>query len=959
MMNMSEMLSKFGRHRKFSDRHLGSSAGENAEILKVLGVDSIEELANRAVPKGIRIKQPLNLPVAATEQEAVTMLRTLAKKNKVWRSYIGTGYNAAIVPPAIQRNILENPGWYTQYTPYQAEISQGRLEALLNFQTMISDLTGLPVANSSLLDEATAAAEAMMMAYSARKNDETKKYFVANSCHPQVIELVQTRADPFGVSVIVGDAQTFQPSDEYFGALYQYPCTNGSLMDYKTAIKRCKEKDLMVTMSCDILALVLLESPGALGADIAVGNSQRFGVPLGYGGPHAGFMSTTEEHKRRLPGRIVGVSKDKEGRNAIRLALQTREQHIRREKATSNICTAQALLAIMSSMYACYHGSAGLIEIAERVHAGATIFAAGLKAAGFKLVSEQFFDTVTVVVDKTQKANVIKMAQAKEINLRLDLEGALSVSFDETVATLDLQDLLDVFGVKGSLESFASAAQKAIPNNLVRTTKPLSNPVFSRLKSETDLMRYIRGLEGRDLSLTTSMIPLGSCTMKLNAAAELYPISWPEFGSLHPFVPQDQAAGYAEVFKTLEAWLCEITGFDAMSLQPNSGAQGEYAGLLVVRSYLKAKGEGHRKTCLIPQSAHGTNPASAALAGMKIVIVACDESGNIDIVDLQKKAAEHAKDLACFMVTYPSTHGVFEEGIREVCDIIHKNGGQVYMDGANMNAQTGLCRPGDIGADVCHLNLHKTFCIPHGGGGPGMGPIGVAKHLAPFLPGHSIVKTGGAQATSAVSAAPWGSASILPISWMYIRMMGADGLKLATETAILNANYVAKRLDPHFPVLYKGQSGLVAHECIVDVRGFKASTGVEVEDVAKRLMDYGFHAPTVSFPVAGTLMIEPTESESKAELDRFCDAMISIKKEIDRIASGTWDKINNPLKQAPHTQSLVMATSWDRPYSREEAGFPAPWTKERKFWPSVARIDNAFGDRNLVCTCPDMASYSS
>ncbi len=951
------MLLKFGQHRKFVDRHLGSTPDENAKITKYLGVDSVVALADRAVPKGIRVSKPLNLPKAATEQEAVTELRAMARKNKVWRSYIGTGYNGTIVPPAIQRNIFENPGWYTQYTPYQAEISQGRLEALLNFQTMVSDLTGLPVANSSLLDEATAAAEAMMMCYSAKKNDATMKYFVANSCHPQVVELVKTRAEPFGINVVVGEAEKFQPTEEYFGALYQYPCTNGALIDYKTVIKKCKEKELLVTLSCDILALVMLESPGTLGADIAVGNSQRFGVPLGYGGPHAGFMATTDDQKRRLPGRIVGVSKDKEGRSAIRLALQTREQHIRREKATSNICTAQALLAIMASMYACYHGPAGILEIAERVHAGASIFAAGVKGAGLTLVSDSFFDTVSIVVSNAQKEQFIKAARTKEINLRVDLDGALSVSFDETVSERDLQDLLEVFGAKGSLDSFAASAKKAIPQSLVRTTKALPNAVFSRLKSETDVMRYIRSLEAKDLSLTTSMIPLGSCTMKLNAAAELYPVSWPEFGAIHPFVPQDQAQGYAEVFAELEAWLSEITGFAAVSLQPNSGAQGEYAGLLAIRAYLKAKGEGHRKTCLIPQSAHGTNPASAALAGMKIVIVACDDSGNIDIVDLQKKAAEHSKELACFMVTYPSTHGVFEEGIREVCAIIHSHGGQVYMDGANMNAQVGLCRPGDIGADVCHLNLHKTFCIPHGGGGPGMGPIGVAKHLVPHLPGHPLVKMGGTHSTSAVSAAPWGSASILPISWMYIRMMGADGLKLATETAILNANYVAKRLDSHFPVLYKGQSGLVAHECIVDVRGFKASTGVEVEDVAKRLMDYGFHAPTVSFPVGGTLMIEPTESESMAELDRFCDAMISIKKEIDKIASGVWDKTNNPLKHAPHTQSLVTASAWDRPYSREEAGFPAPWTKERKFWPSVARIDNAFGDRNLVCSCPETASY--
>ena len=955
---MSDALSKFSSHRKFSDRHLGPTLKESKEILSTIGMTSLDELADKAVPKAIQLGRSLNLPKALTEQEALSQLKTIARKNKIWRSFIGCGYHGTIVPPVIQRNIFENPGWYTQYTPYQAEISQGRLEALLNYQTMVCELTGLPVANSSLLDEATAAAEAMMMSFSAREKSETTKYFVADSCHPQVVELVRTRAEPVGVTVVVGDAQSFSPTNDFFGALFQYPCSDGRLLDYKSLISNCKSKSLIVTLSCDILALVLLEPPGALGADIAVGNSQRFGVPLGYGGPHAGFMATSEDHKRRLPGRIVGVSKDKEGRNAIRLALQTREQHIRREKATSNICTAQVLLAIMSSMYACYHGPEGLIEIAERVHAGATIFAAGLKKSGFKLVSEKFFDTVTVTLDAAQKESIIKAAAAKEINLRTDIQGVIAVSFDESMSLLDLSDLLEAFGVKESPESLAVSAKRAVPAELARKTKPLTHAIFTKNKSETDLMRYIRGLVAKDLSLTTSMIPLGSCTMKLNAAAELYPVTWAEFGALHPFAPRDQAAGYAEMFTLLENWLSEITGFSAVSLQPNSGSQGEYAGLLTIRAYLKSIGQGHRNTCLIPQSAHGTNPASAALAGMKIVIIACDKDGNIDIADLQSKSTEYAKDLACLMVTYPSTHGVFEEGIREVCDIIHKNGGQVYMDGANMNAQVALCRPGDFGADVCHLNLHKTFCIPHGGGGPGMGPIGVAKHLAPFLPGHPLVKVGGSLATTAVSAAPWGSASILPISWMYIRMMGPDGLKLATVTAIMNANYIAKRLDPHFPILYKGQTGLVAHECIVDIRGFKATTGIEVEDIAKRLMDYGFHAPTVSFPVAGTLMIEPTESEGKAELDRFCDAMISIKKEIDNIAQGKWDRINNPLKQAPHTASLVCGASWDRPYSREEAAFPAPWTKERKFWPSVARIDNAYGDRNLVCTCPDISTYS-
>jgi glycine dehydrogenase len=954
---MTNMLNTFKNQRPFRDRHLGPTSSDIKAMLEVVGADSLEGLADKAVPRGIRLERPLCLPAAATELEALNELKTIARRNEIWRSYIGTGYYGTIVPPVIQRNILENPGWYTQYTPYQAEISQGRLEALLNFQTMISELTGLPFANASLLDEATAAAEAMMMSYAARKQSSSLKYFVANHCHPQVIDLITTRAEPIGVQVVVGDVSTFKQDSNFFGAILQYPGTRGGFVNYRDIIDDLKTSGLIVTLACDILGLVVLESPGALGADIAVGSAQRFGVPMGYGGPHAGFLAVSDEHKRRLPGRLVGVSKDKAGRNAIRLALQTREQHIRREKATSNICTAQALLANMASMYACYHGPEGLTEIARRAHAAATIFACGVKRAGFAVESEMFFDTVSVSLDEASKKNRIKMAAAKNINLRADLPKALGVSFDETVTEDDLADLLQVFGVKESIDELAKFAKSAIPPELVRRTPALKSAIFSRYKSETDLMRYIRGLETKDLSLTTSMIPLGSCTMKLNAAAELFPVTWPEFGSLHPFAPVEQAQGYQQMFQQLETWLAEITGFHAISLQPNSGSQGEYAGLLTIRAYLKSIGQGHRNTCLIPQSAHGTNPASAALAGMKIVIIGCDEDGNIDIADLQAKATEYSANLAALMVTYPSTHGVFEEGIREVCDIIHRHGGQVYMDGANMNAQVGLCRPGDFGPDVCHLNLHKTFCIPHGGGGPGMGPIGVAKHLAPFLPGHVLVKTGGSHATSAVSAAPWGSASILPISWMYIRMMGSDGLRAATMTAILNANYIAQRLNSSFPVLYKGRSGLVAHECIVDVREFKAASGVDVEDIAKRLMDYGFHAPTVSFPVANTLMIEPTESECKAELDRFCDAMIAIRQEIDQITSGRWDKTNNPLKNAPHTATAVTQDSWDRPYSRETAAFPAAWLQDRKFWPSVARIDNAYGDRNLVCVCPDISEY--
>lgn len=950
-------LKNFNSHRKFSDRHLGPTAQDQVKILADLGVSSLEALADQAVPKGIRLKSALNLPPAATEDEALRQLKTIAKKNKIWRSYIGTGYHGTIVPPVIQRNILENPGWYTQYTPYQAEISQGRLEALLNFQTMIVELTGLPVSNASLLDEATAAAEAMMMSFAGRTSDSANRYFVSRHVHPQTVELIRTRAEPVGVDIVVGEDDSIAREPNLFGAIFQYPRSIGTLTDYRKLIDIAKSRNIITTLACDLMSLLLLESPGALGADIAVGSAQRFGVPMGFGGPHAAFMACVDEHKRRLPGRIVGVSKDKEGRNAFRLALQTREQHIRREKATSNICTAQALLAIMSSMYACYHGPNGLLEIAERIHAGAMIFATGLNKVGLTIAGDQFFDTVSIAVTPQQRKQFIDAANAREINLRIDREDLLSVSFDETVTDRDLQDLLAVFGCRLSIKELAELSRPAIPNELKRKTPTLTSPIFSRFKSETDLMRYIKHLESKDLSLTTSMIPLGSCTMKLNSAAELFPVSWPEFSSLHPFAPKEQSSGYLEMFNMLESWLCEITGFAAISLQPNSGSQGEYAGLLVIRSYLKSIGQGHRRTCLIPQSAHGTNPASAAMAGMKIVIIGCDEDGNIDISDLQKKAGEHAQDLACLMVTYPSTHGVFEEGIREVCDIIHRHGGQVYMDGANMNAQVGLCRPGDFGPDVCHLNLHKTFCIPHGGGGPGMGPIGVAKHLAGFLPGHPLAKIIGGRDSFAVSAAQWGSASILPISWMYIRMMGESGLKQATQIAIMNANYIARRLDPHFPVLYKGQSGLVAHECIVDIRGFKAQSGIEVEDIAKRLMDYGFHAPTVSFPVANTMMIEPTESESLAELDRFCDAMIGIKAEIDKISNGTWDRLNNPIKQAPHTVSMVTGDSWDRPYSRTVAAFPATWVKARKFWPAVARIDNALGDRNLICTCPDLNEY--
>jgi glycine dehydrogenase len=937
----------------FKDRHIGIRASDTKKMLDVVGCKSVDELVDKTVPSSIRLNRPLNLPEALSEKQALDELRGVANNNTVWRAFIGMGYSQTFVPPVIQRNILENPGWYTQYTPYQAEIAQGRLEALLNFQTMISDLTGLDISNASLLDEASAAAEAMMIAFSGKK-DEASLFFVSDMCHPQVIEVVKTRAEPQGIEVVVGSHKNFRADPKVFGILLQYPGSDGEVCDYKPIISECEKYGTIVTLSCDILALTVLKSPGALGAHIAVGSSQRFGVPLGFGGPHAGFMAVKDELKRKLPGRLVGVSKDKEGRNAIRLALQTREQHIRREKATSNICTAQVLLAVMASMYAVYHGPEGLKEIAVRTGKVARFFANQLKKLGHKVCHERFFDTVAVEVDSKQRRDILARAESLKINLRRDLDGKLCVSFAETTTEKDLQDLIGCFSPTEksttSIKDVLRTTTLTIEPNYLRSEPLLPQPIFQKYRSESEMMRYIHSLAEKDLSLTTSMIPLGSCTMKLNAAAELFPVSWAEFNGIHPFAPVDQAAGYMKMFSDLETWLAEVTGFDGVSLQPNSGAQGEYAGLLAIRGYLKSIGQGKRNVCLIPQSAHGTNPASAALAGMNIVVTACDKNGNIDLADLEAKAKEFSHELACVMVTYPSTHGVFEEGIEKVCDVIHKNGGLVYMDGANMNAQVGLCRPGDFGPDVCHLNLHKTFCIPHGGGGPGMGPIGVVKKLVPFLPGHSLAKGVGGS-VGAVSAAPWGSASILPISWMYIRMMGPDGLTEATKTAILNANYIAKKIDPHFPVLYKGRSNTVAHECIVDLRQLKSSAGVEVEDVAKRLMDYGFHAPTVSFPVAGTLMIEPTESEDIAEIDAFCDAMIAIRQEIKKIETGEWDRVNNPLKNAPHTASMVTKTDWNYPYSREVAVFPSERTKARKFWPAVARVDSAYGDRNLVCAC--------
>jgi glycine dehydrogenase len=946
----------------FAARHLGPRAPEVAAMLKALGYKSLDDLIDKAVPKNIRAKHALDVGPALAEHEATAKLRAMAKKNKINKSYIGMGYSDCVVPAVIQRNVLENPGWYTQYTPYQAEIAQGRLEALLNFQTMVVDLTGLPVANASLLDEATAAAEAMGLAFASRAKDASSVFFVDQNCHPQTISVVMTRAEPLGIEVAVGDPSKLNSKkDAPFGLLLQYPGTDGTITDWSKLIADARAAGTMVTVAADLMSLCLLKSPGDLGADMAVGNTQRFGVPMGYGGPHAAYFATRDEHKRKMPGRIIGMSKDVDGKPALRMALQTREQHIRRDKATSNICTSQVLLAIMASMYAVYHGPEGLKQIAGGIHQRAATLAAGLKQLGYALKSESFFDTLTVDVGRGQAGDILRAAYAKGLNLRTIDDETVGIAVDETTSISDLDDLLAVFA-KGKGKTAPKAAdikaKTALPSGLARSTPFLTHPVFNTHHSETQMLRYIRSLEAKDLSLTRSMIPLGSCTMKLNATSELYPVSWPEFGKLHPFAPADQAQGYKELFTELERQLAECTGFKAVSLQPNSGAQGEYAGLLVIRKYHQSRGDQHRNICLIPKSAHGTNPASAVMAGMQVVVVACDDSGNIDMADLQAKADEHGKNLSCLMVTYPSTHGVFEETIVRVCEIVHKHGGQVYMDGANMNAQVGLTRPGEFGPDVCHLNLHKTFCIPHGGGGPGMGPIAVAAHLAPHLPGHSVTGLGGNQAAGAVSAAPHGSASILPISLMYIWMMGSDGLTEATKIAILNANYIAAKLHPHFPVLYRGNANLVAHECIVDLRQLKSKTGIEVEDVAKRLMDYGFHAPTVSFPVAGTLMIEPTESEALDELDRFCEAMIAIRAEIKTIEDGKADKENNVLKNAPHTAEMIAVDNWDKPYSRQQAVFPTPWVKAAKFWPPVRRVDGAYGDRNLVCTCAPIESYT-
>lgn len=958
---MSRISDSISRQDTFSDRHIGPSSQDVADMLKVLGIASLDELAARAVPDAIRIRSDLGIGDALSEYQALAECRKLASKNRIFRSWIGCGYSQTITPPVIQRNIMENPGWYTQYTPYQAEISQGRLEALLNFQTMITEMTGLKVANASLLDEGTAAAEAMALCHGAKNRDGSRAFFISSDCHPQTIDVVMTRARAIGVSVIVGDHRSFDFKSSVFGLLLQYPTTDGVVFDYAQLIQTAHQQDALVAVAADLLSLALLKSPGELGADMALGNTQRFGVPLGFGGPHAAYFATTEEFMRRIPGRIIGVSKDVNGKQGYRLALQTREQHIRREKATSNICTAQALLANMAGMYACYHGPQGIKAIAERIHGLTAVLKVGMEKLGFQASGGCFFDALKFKVSKPQLQEIVARSQKAGVNFRLYDAENFGIALDETAEKSDVMDILHIVrgehGVALDFDRLAKEATWAIGDRFARKTKFLEHPIFNKYHTESELMRYIKRLESRDLSLTRSMIPLGSCTMKLNAAAELMPVTWPEFSLIHPFAPAEQTVGYRELIADLERMLCNITGFAGASVQPNSGAQGEFAGLLVIKKFHEKRGQGHRNICLIPSSAHGTNPASAAMAGMQVVVTRCDDAGNIDVADLRKKAEEHRDHLAALMVTYPSTHGVFETSIVELCKIIHDHGGQVYMDGANLNAQLGLCKPGEFGPDVCHLNLHKTFSIPHGGGGPGVGPIAVKEHLCEFLPSHPVVATGSKDGVGAISAAPWGSASILPISWMYIKMMGSRGLTAATQVAILNANYIAKKLEGHFQVLYRGSHGLVAHECIVDLRDFKAAAGVEVDDLAKRLIDYGFHAPTVSFPVAGTFMIEPTESESKAELDRFCQSMIAIRNEIRAIEQGKIDRVNNVLKRAPHSEFDIVSDSWDRPYGREQAAFPEPWLRESKFWPAVSRIDNAYGDRNVMCTCPALSDY--
>lgn len=952
---------------KFESRHNGPWKEDVETMLKTIGVSSLDQLISETIPSSIRLKKDLDLPQPQSEPEFLKSFKAMASKNKLFKSYIGLGYYNTYTPEVIKRNILENPGWYTAYTPYQAEIAQGRLEMLLNYQTMIADLTGMELSNASLLDEATAAAEALAMLHSLRPSEKQNdhKFFVSELCNPQTIDLLKTRATPIGVELVIGSHTQIDLKSGYFGLILQYPAADGAVYDYSELIAEAKSNQIFSIVATDLLSLTLLTPPGEMGADVVVGSAQRFGVPMGFGGPHAAFLATKEAFKRQMPGRIIGVSQDANGNRALRMALQTREQHIKREKATSNICTAQVLLSVMAAAYGIYHGPEGLKKIALRTHGLTKLLNTGLAKLGYKQFNMFYFDTLKIYVEDLQSA-IQKEALKKEINFRYTEDLYINISLDETTSLKDVSDIIQIFAtVKGKeisaseINDWANSLSLELPDSLERKSSYMVHPVFNTYHAEHEMLRYLKSLENKDISLVHSMISLGSCTMKLNATTEMVPVTWPELGGLHPFVPKDQAQGYAEIISNLEKWLSEITGFDAVSLQPNSGAQGEYAGLMVMRAYHLANGDAHRDVVLIPSSAHGTNPASAVMAGFQVVVVKCDEKGNVDWEDFIAKADQHAEKLAGLMVTYPSTHGVFEENIMDICAAIHNRGGQVYMDGANMNAQVGLTSPANIGADVCHLNLHKTFCIPHGGGGPGMGPIGVKSHLAPFLPGHPVVKTGGEKAIHAISAAPWGSASILAISYAYIAMMGGEGLKNATSYAILNANYMKALLNDYYPVLYAGKNGRCAHEFIIDCRGFKMATGVEVEDIAKRLMDYGYHAPTVSFPVPGTMMIEPTESESKQELDKFCSAMIAIRQEIAEIQEGKADKANNVLKHAPHTPAVVISSDWNRPYTREKAAYPLAWVGLNKVWPTVGRVDNAYGDRNLVCSCVPIEEYAS
>lgn len=951
------------RTNKFSARHIGPREKDMKEMLSAVGVASMDELMEQTIPSKIRLKEELNLDAPLSEYDYLNHIKELSKKNRVFKSYIGLGYYNTILPSVIKRNIFENPGWYTAYTPYQAEISQGRLEALLNYQTMVLDLTGMEIANASLLDEGTAAAEAMIMALNSRskqaKKVDANQFFVSDKCFPQTIDILKTRSTPLNIELIIGDYQSFEFNEKVFGGLLQYPDVTGNINDYKNFVAKAHANESLIAVAADLLSLTLLTPPGEWGADIIVGTTQRFGVPMGYGGPHAAYFATKESYKRAIPGRIIGVSIDAQGNRALRMALQTREQHIKRDRATSNICTAQVLLSVMAGMYAVYHGSEGIKNIALNIHEHTQHLAGHLDEAGYKRINNSFFDTLTYEVSTDEKKKIEELALANEINLFYG-DNTISISLGETETMQHVLELADIFAqANGSKKSDSTTPAKGLPNELARTSAYLTNDVFNKYHSESEMMRYIKRLENKDLSLTHSMISLGSCTMKLNAASELFPLSWSEWANIHPFVPVNQAAGYQEMLKELENDLSEITGFHAVSLQPNSGAQGEYAGLMVIKVYHENNGDHHRNIALIPSSAHGTNPASAVMAGMKVVVTKCDEKGNIDVADLKEKAEEHKENLSCLMVTYPSTHGVFEESIMDITNIIHTNGGQVYMDGANMNAQVGLTNPANIGADVCHLNLHKTFAIPHGGGGPGVGPIGVAQHLSPFLPSHAIIKTGGEKAITGISDAPWGSAYVCLISYAYIKMLGTEGLKSSTHTAILNANYLKTKLEPHYTILYTNNNNRVAHEMILECRDFKAASGVEAGDIAKRLMDYGYHAPTVSFPVAGTLMVEPTESESKEELDRFIEVMISIRKEVEEIIVGNIDKQNNLLKNAPHTGKAVISDNWNYNYSREKAAYPLSWLKESKYWPTVARVDDAHGDRNLICSCTPIEQYET